>query len=77
VRIAKILWLSWKDLPKAYGSMVVYVTKRAGAARLLEGQYLNVDGESAFTRVFEPRCGPMQCFRRLSLGHKAFTCTKA
>jgi hypothetical protein len=27
--------------------MVVYVTKRAAAARLLEGQYSNVDGESA------------------------------
>lgn len=77
VRIAKISWLSRKDLPKAYGSMVVYVTKRADAAKLLEGRYFNVDGESAFTRVFERRCGPMQCFRCLSLGHKAFSCTKA
>jgi len=76
VSIAKISWLSRKDLPKAYGSMVVYVTKRADAARLLEGQYFIVDGESAFTRVFEPRRGPMQCFRCLSLGHKAFSYTK-
>ena len=76
VRIAKISWLSRKDVQKAYGSMVVYVTKRADAARLLEGQYFIVDGESAFTRVFEPRRGPMQCFRCLSLGHKAFSCTK-
>jgi len=76
VSIAKISWLSRKDLPKAYGSMVVYVTKRADAARLLEGQYFIVDGESAFTRVFEPRRGPMQCFRCLNLGHKAFSCTK-
>jgi hypothetical protein len=37
VRIAKISWLSWKDLLKAYGSIVVYVTKRADVARLLEG----------------------------------------
>ena len=29
VRIAEISWLSRKDLPKAYGSMVVYMTKRA------------------------------------------------
>jgi hypothetical protein len=77
VRIAKVSWLSWKDLPKAYGSAVVYVTKRADAARLLEGQYFNVDGESAFTRVFEPRRGPMQCFNCLGLGHKAFSCVKA
>lgn len=76
VSIAKILWLSWKDLPKAYGSIVVYVTKRADAARLLEGGYFIIDGESAFTRVFEPMREPMQCFRCLSLGHKAFSCTK-
>jgi hypothetical protein len=37
VMIAKLSWLSRKDLPKAYGSMVVYITKRADAARLLEG----------------------------------------
>jgi hypothetical protein len=77
VRIAKISWLSLKDVPKAYGSMVVYVSKRSDAARLLEGQYFNVDGESAFTRIFEPRHGPTQCFRCLGLGHKAFSCTKA
>jgi hypothetical protein len=77
VKIARISWLSRKDLPKAYGSMVVYVTKRADAAKLLEGQYFNVDGESAFTRVFEPKLGPMQCFRCLGLGHKASSCTKA
>jgi hypothetical protein len=41
------------------------MTKRADAVRLLEGQYFDVDGESAFTRVFEPRHGPMQCFKRL------------
>jgi hypothetical protein len=76
VKIAKLSWLSRKDSPKAYGSMVVYVTKRADAARLLEGQYFNVDGESAFTRVFEPRHGPMQCFKCLGLGHKAFSCTR-
>jgi hypothetical protein len=59
VRITKVSWLSRKDLPKAYGSIVVYVTKRADAARLLEGHYFNIDKESAFTRVFEPRHGPM------------------
>jgi hypothetical protein len=76
VKIAKLSWLSRKDSPKAYGSMVVYVTKRADAVRLLEGQYFDVDGESAFTRVFEPRHGPMQCFKCLRLGHKAFSCTR-
>lgn len=76
VKIAKLSWLSRKDSPKAYGSIVVYVTKRADVARLLEGQYFDVNGESAFTRVFEPRHGPMQCFKCLGLGHKAFSYTR-
>jgi hypothetical protein len=76
VKIAKVSWLSRKDSPKAYGSMVVYVTKRADAARLLEGQYFNVDGESAFTRVFESRRRPVQCFKCLGLGHKALSCAR-
>jgi hypothetical protein len=76
VKIAKVSWLSRKDSLKAYASMVVYVTKRADAARLLEGLYFNVDGESAYTRVFEPRRGPMQCYKCQGLGHKAFSCGK-
>jgi hypothetical protein len=76
VKIAKLSWLSRKDSPKAYGSMVVYVNKCANAGRLLEGQYFDVDGESAFAGVFEPRHGPMQCFICLGLGHKAFSCTR-
>jgi hypothetical protein len=61
VKIAKRSWLSRKDSPKAYGSMVVHVTKHTDAVPLLEGQYFDVDGESASTRVFESRHGPMQC----------------
>ena len=44
VKIAKLSWLSRKDSPKACGSPVVHVTKRADAARLLEGQYFDVHG---------------------------------
>jgi hypothetical protein len=75
VKIAKLSLLSRRDSPKAYGSMVVYVTERADAARLLEGQYFDVDGESAF-RVFDLMHGPMQCFKCLGLGQKAFSCTR-
>lgn len=76
VHIAKIAWLSRKDIGKAYGSMVVYVTKGSDAARLLQGQYFHMAGESAYTRVFEPRYGPLQCYKCQELGHKAFSCTK-
>jgi hypothetical protein len=76
VHIAKIAWLSRKDAGKVYGSMVVYVTKGSEAMRLLKGQYFHVAGESAYTRAFEPRYGPLQCYRCQELGHKAFSCTK-
>jgi hypothetical protein len=61
VSIAKTAWLSRKDIGKAYGSMLVYVTKGSDATRLLQGQYFHNAGESAYTRVFEPRYGPQQC----------------
>lgn len=77
VKIAKISWLSRKDSTKAYGSMVVYVTKGSDAVRLLQGQYFDVAGESAYTRVFEPRRGPLQCYNCQEVGHKAYSCTKA
>lgn len=76
VQIAKISWLSNKETAKAYGSMVVYVTKGSDATRLLQEQYFNVEGESAFTRIFEQRNGPVQCYNCQAIGHKAFSCKK-
>lgn len=76
VRIAKMAWLSNKNTTKAYGSMVIYVTKDSDAIQLLQGQYFNVEGESAFTRVFEHRNGPVQCYNCQEIGHKAFSCKK-
>jgi hypothetical protein len=77
VKIAKISWLSKKDSAKAYGSMVIYVTSRHDAARLLQGQYFHVAGESAYTKIFEPRERPLQCYKCQKLGHKAFSCTNS
>ena len=76
VHIAKMAWLSKKDAGKAYGSMVVYMTKGSDASRLLQGQYFHVAGESAYTRIYEPRYGPVQCYQCQELGHKAHACTK-
>ncbi|KJZ69210.1 hypothetical protein HIM_11410 [Hirsutella minnesotensis 3608] len=60
---------------KAYGSMVVYVTKN-DAKKLLDGKYFDLAGESACTNPFEPRKGPMQCYNCQEIGHKAFRCKK-
>jgi hypothetical protein len=76
VHIAKMAWLSNKENAKAYGSMVVYVTRSSDARRLLQEQYFHVAGESAFTRLFEPRVGPIQCYRCQAIGHKSFSCRK-
>ena len=76
VNIAKISWLSKKDSMKAYGSMVVYVTKRADAEKLLTEQYFHVEGESASTRVFETRSNLQQCYNCQEMGHKAYSCSK-
>ncbi|EED17221.1 hypothetical protein TSTA_022750 [Talaromyces stipitatus ATCC 10500] len=54
VNIAKISWLSKKDSNKAYGSMVVYITKGTDAKRLIDSNYFDIAGESAYTRIFEP-----------------------
>lgn len=51
VKIAKFSWLSRKDSPKAYRSMVLYVTKRAVAARLLEDRYFDVDGSQLYPSI--------------------------
>ncbi|EED16323.1 hypothetical protein TSTA_014190 [Talaromyces stipitatus ATCC 10500] len=49
VDIAKITWLSKRDSNKVYGSIVVYITKGTDAKRLLEGNYFDIAGESAYT----------------------------
>jgi hypothetical protein len=76
VQIAKLAWLSKKDNPKPYGSMVIYVTKGSDARRLLQDQFFHVAGESGWTSVFTPFSGPIQCYNCQEIGHKAFNCKK-
>ncbi|KJZ71404.1 hypothetical protein HIM_09192 [Hirsutella minnesotensis 3608] len=42
VKIAGIAWLTNKESGEAYGSMVIYVTKRSDAQKLLEGLYFDL-----------------------------------
>jgi hypothetical protein len=74
VQIAKLAWLSRKDSAKAYGSMVVYVTKAGDARRLLNEGFFHAGGESGYTGVFERRVSPEQCYNCQQIGHKAFQC---
>lgn len=72
--VAKIGWLSKKDGAKAYGSMVVYLTKGSDASRLLQEGFFHVAGESGYAAVFERRSRPEQCYNCQEIGHKAFRC---
>ena len=74
--VAKISWLSRKEVPKAYGSMVVYLTKAVDARRILEEGYFHAGGESGHASVFERRPRPEQCYNCQEIGHKAFKCRK-
>ncbi len=75
--VAKVAWLSKKNVAKAYGSMVVYLTRGSDASRLLREGFFHVAGESGYTGVFERRPRPEQCFNCQELGHKAFQCKNA
>jgi hypothetical protein len=72
--VAKIAWLSSKASAKAYGSMVVYLTKGTDARRLLADGFFHAGGESGVTSTFEYRPRPMQCYNCQEIGHKAFQC---
>ena len=74
VQIAKMAWLSRKDSAKAYGSMVLYVTKAGDARRLLNEGFFYAGGESGYTGIFERRMRPEQCYNCQQIGHKAFQC---
>ncbi|KAI7975203.1 hypothetical protein EIK77_000417 [Talaromyces pinophilus] len=75
--VAKIAWLSSKESAKAYGSMVVYLTKGIDARRLLADGFFHAGGESGVTSVFEYRPRPAQCYNCQEIGHKAFQCKNA
>ncbi|THC88431.1 hypothetical protein EYZ11_012124 [Aspergillus tanneri] len=49
--VAKISWLSRKESMKAYGSMVVYLTKGTDAWRLLADGFFHAGGESGVTSL--------------------------
>ena len=76
-QVAKVSWLSSRHARKAYGSMVVFLKKRSEAERFLYEGYIDVGGESASVRVFEPSFGPPRCYNCQGTEHKAYSCKEA
>ncbi len=73
-KIAKIPWLSNRDVPKAYGSMVVYLSKGSDAQRFLQEGFFSAGGESGYTKIFERQERPRQCYNCQEVtDHKAST----
>jgi hypothetical protein len=76
-QIAKIAWLSRRDALKAYGSMVVYLNKGVDAQRFLKEGFFYAGGESGYTKTFERRERPKQCYNCQEItDHKAYQCNK-
>jgi hypothetical protein len=76
-QVAKIAWLSNRAVPKAYGSMVVYLTKGSDARRFLQEGFFYAGGESGYTKAFERRDRPNRCYNCQEItSHKAYQCTK-
>jgi hypothetical protein len=51
--VAKIAWFSRRDIPKAYGLMVVYLTKNSDARRPLSEGFFHTGRESGTTLAFD------------------------
>jgi hypothetical protein len=56
--VAKISWLSKKDVLKVYGLMMFYLTKSNDVKRLIIEGFFHAGGESGTTSVFERRPRP-------------------
>lgn len=77
-QVAKVAWLSNRDVPKAYGSMVVYLNTQSDALRFLHEGFFCAGGESGYTKAFERRERPKQCYNCQEIvNHKAYQCNKA
>lgn len=66
-QVAKIAWLSNRDIPKAYGSMVVYLNKGSDIQRFLREGFFYAGGESGCTKIFERRDRPKQCYKNCAI----------
>lgn len=69
VNIPHMRWISNIQNGKLYGSMVIWVTKRKDAERLMKEGVLQIRGEAAYSRPFEQRIGPIRCYNCQKYDH--------
>jgi hypothetical protein len=60
--VIKIVWLSKRDIPKAYGLMVIYLKKRLEARRFINKEFFVAGGESGITKEFKHHNCPKQFY---------------
>ena len=53
--VIKIAWLSDKDVLKAYGIILVHLTKESDVRRIITEGFFHARGESGTIRVFKHR----------------------
>ncbi|KAI9146629.1 hypothetical protein HJFPF1_13612 [Paramyrothecium foliicola] len=58
MQVAKVVWLSKRDIAKAYRSMVIYLKKASDAKKALQEGFFYAGGESGYTGPFERRARP-------------------
>jgi hypothetical protein len=56
--VTKMVWLSKRDIPKAYSSMVIYLKKRLEARRFINKGFFMAGGESSTIKTFKRRNRP-------------------
>lgn len=75
VKIKKMRWLGGK-VHLLYGSLVVYLSEKDEAEKLLQNQTMEFKGESGFTKQYIKRVVPQRCFKCQNYGHHQLRCTQ-
>jgi hypothetical protein len=62
ITVKKIRFLGRPNPDKSYCSIVIHLSDQQEAERMLYQQYMDFDGEVAYTKVFESIPTPMRCY---------------
>ncbi len=74
INIPHMRWIRNIQNGKLYGSMLIWVTKRKDAERLMKEGVLQIRGEAAYNRSVEKRLGPIRCYNCQKYDHQALRC---